>query len=175
MRRIVFTGLFLLLVLLASCTTSSPEPSRVASATALQPIIEHALTLELEQKLAYLRGQLGTPHSVLETPFTNLHDDRQIDTLRSFVYDGLQLDTYQVSATGKEFLLQLAVDKNGFMSSFGVHIGSSRHDVRSLLGEPDWTEDQTLVYVVGDDTPDQLVLWFEGDTVSRIAWQFYWS
>lgn len=172
MRRVAFTSL---LLFLTSCATSLPEPAHVAGVSSLEPVVEQTLALEPYQRLFYLQSQLGTPHSVQETPFRNLHNNRQVDTLRNVTYEGVELDTYHVSATGQEFLLQLTVSDEGFMSSFGVRIGSSHREVRALLGEPDWTEDQALVYAVGHETPDQLVIWFDGITVTKIAWQFYWS
>lgn len=161
----------------AGPSTSTP-PSRTdgsGATVSLPEILDSAFERREDGSLAVL-DRLGDPRRVEAEPVQNRHDPAQTDTLRTYVYDGLELDVYAVTG-GKELLQEVRVTGGGFETAEGLGVGSTRAAVRDVLGEPARTDGDTLTYERTDSpedpTPTTLDVRLDGDRVAAMTWQLY--
>lgn len=165
-------------VLLVASFTAQAAPSGLTAARVwpLQALVDTALTLEPELRLAWFLRQLGEPEHVVSEPFQNLHDPTQIDTIKTLYFPDLQLSIYQVRASGLNILIALRVVSPHYSTQQGLRLGSSRREIEQALGPPLVDDGTLLLYHIWDvDPPHELVFWLEQGRVTMIAWQFYWS
>lgn len=160
----------------AGCATersssSGSPPQSVALPEILASAYEHRADGSLT-----LFDRLGEPQRVETEPVVNRHDPSQTDTLRTFHYSGLALEVYAVTG-GKEILQEVRVTGEGYETTEGLRVGSTREAIRAALGPPVRSEDGRLSYEVTDTTedptPTTLTIRFEGDRVDSMAWSFY--
>lgn len=174
----------LLLLTLFGCaperSTSSPplrseELDGSAAAAPLSEILDSAFDRAEDGSLAVL-DRLGDPRRIEAEPVQNRHDPAQTDTLRTYVYDGLELDVYAV-AGGKELLEEVRVTGSRYETAEGLGVGSTRAAVRDALGPPLRADGDTLTYErtesPEDPTPTTLEVRLDGDRVAAMTWQFY--
>lgn len=178
MHRTVFlSSLILLLAGLLGCSGEpEPEPSeaeRVRPGVPLPELLDGLTENELDQDRLAVLDRLNQPRRVERTPEPNRHDPSQTDTIRTLHYDGLDIEIYEVSASGKELASRLAVTGSGYETADGLHVGSTREQVEEALGEPTEVDDGALVYESDDVTPTTLRFDMEGSRVSAMSWFFY--
>src|SRR6266581_385854 len=76
-----------------------------------------------------IRRILGAPDSVNATPFQNLHDSTQTDTILRFYYRDLILGLYRVTQARSDFLLQVILSGAGRRLPFGIGVGTNREQL----------------------------------------------
>ena len=145
----------------------NPTPQRV------KQFIGDALQPSIEITPAGVERRLGAPESVEKEPIENEHDPSQTDTLRTLVYEGLQVEFYDVSGSGKQMLRHITLTGEQYAGPRGLHPGISRAAVKDTLGPPSRTKQDQFIYEAGEPTPTFTIVHFEGDAATRIEWAFY--
>lgn len=146
---------------------TAPVPENVTS------VLKQALSRSGELLPKEVREQLGTPQRVETEAVKNEHDPSQIDTLRTLIYDGLQIKFYDVSQSQKSLLMHITMTGDQYAGPEGLRTGLSRSEVRNLLGSPTETKGEELVFEEGDPTPIVTTVHFSDGTADRIEWSFY--
>ena len=145
----------------------APTPQRV------KQFIGDALQSNAEVTPADVERRLGAPESIEAKPIENEHDPSQTDTLRTLVYEGLQVEFYDVSGSGKQMLRRITLTGDQYTGPRGLHPGISQAAVKDTMGAPSRTEQDRLIYEAGDPTPTFTIVHFNGDAAARIEWSFY--
>lgn len=148
---------------------SAPPAARPpASAPSLSRLVEAAKTgpdavLDL----------LPAPRRRSGEAVENRHVPGQMDTLRTYTFDGLTMETHDVAHAASAFVRSLTTTNARYRTDDGLHVGSSRAEVEAALGPPSRREGDTAVYEIGEPTPDVLRIAYDGDVVRRLRWSFY--
>lgn len=154
-------------------SASSAEVARPN--VALPTLLENAYQRDDDGSLSIL-DRLGEPQRVTREPVENRHVPGQTDTLRTLVFDGLEMEVYAVTG-GKEILQEVRVTGEGYETAEGLGVGSSRAAVRDVLGTPARTEGATVTYEIAsgpdDPTSTQLHIRYDGDRVASMVWSYY--
>ncbi len=165
----------LALALAAGCTGGQRVPDAPDAAEAV-PGVPLAALIEAGRAgdLAAVLPRLDAPRRIETEPVENRHVPGQIDTLRTYLYDGLQLQFYDVSGSAKLLATHLRVTGDGYAAPSGLRVGLPPDSVRRMIGPADRrTGDGAFVYEQGDVTPTLLYVYFSEDAVSKLEWSFY--
>ena len=199
MRHRRSTVLFLLAALsgLAGCGSEGAErqvtPSdttRITTSQSAAPTTDSAAFVSVDLPVLLNRvddrrrdgtlrvlDELNPPLRVEREPVQNRHDPGQTDTILTLLYSGMRIEVYKSTDSGKEIVRSLTISGDAYQTEQGLTIGSTRAEVRKVLGEPAGTEDETLVYELtrgeNDPTPTFLHVRFDGDHVAAMSWDFY--
>ena len=146
----------------------APETSDGAPSLPLAEILEAARSGDD----AALLKRLAPPARVEATPTENRHTPGQMDTVRTYHYDGLTITAYHV-AGGGTLIQQVEVTGGDYRTAGGLGPGSSRADVEAALGPPPVCEGDVYEYDLGEVTPHPLRITFAGDAVASLRWGFY--
>ena len=176
-RTAFFASLILLLAALPGCSGDpEPEPAemeRVRPGLPLPELVEGLSENALDQDRLAVLNRLDRPRRVERAPQPNRHDPAQTDTLRTLHYDGLDIEIYEVSASGKELASRLEVTSSAYATAEGLRVGSTREEVEEALGEPAEVEEGALVYRSDDVTPTTRRFEMDGGRVEAMTWFFY--
>lgn len=177
-RTAFYLGLILLSVSFVACSERSgpddgPGQTSIRPGVPLPELLDGLHERAAGQEQLTVLDRLARPRRVARTPQTNRHDPSQTDTLRTLHYDGLEIEIYEVSASGKELASRLEVTGSGYETAEGLHVGSTREEVVNALGEPDETENGDLIYEHGEPTVTTLRIGMEGSHVAAMEWFFY--
>ena len=176
-RTVLLPALILILAGLPGCS-GDPEPDlaeteRVRPGLPLPELLEGLTANALDRDRLAVLGRLNRPRRVERTPQPNRHDPTQTDTVRTLHYDGLDVEVYEVSASGKELASKLEVTSSAYETADGLRVGSTHEEVERALGEPTEVDDGALVYQSDDITPTTLRFDMEGSRVEAMTWFFY--
>lgn len=136
----------------------------------LETLLARAFDRDEAGRLVVL-DELNEPASVEVETRENRHIPGQIDTVRTRRYEGLSLTVYR-TADGKEILQQIRVDGPGYRTEEGVRVGASRSAVEDAWGDPAERRNGAYVYERDGPLPTRVRVYFEGDTVSRLEWDY---
>jgi hypothetical protein len=157
---------------LAGCTA---ERTVVRPAVPLAAMLSGA-SQQADDGSLLLLDRLGEPRRVEAEPVENRHVPGQVDTLRTLVWDGLEVEVYAV-ADGRELLREVRVTGAGYETAEGLRVGSTRAEVREAFGAPAHAEGDAATYEVrdapDDPTPTQLRVRYDGDRVAAMVWSYY--
>lgn len=165
-------------VLMVGCRRSA-EPSAEEAPSAerlgvpLTALVDAAMHRPPGQNALPVLDRLNDPLRIETESRPNRHIPNQVDTLRTFHYPGLQFTVYDVTGDPKEIMQHIVVTDSAYATEAGVHIGMHPQQVRAALGAPDTTADGTFTYRLSEVTPSQLRVAFEGETATRLEWDFY--
>lgn len=131
-----------------------------------------------EREPEALLRRLPAPVRVEAEPFENRHVPGQIDTLRTLVFEGLDIHFYDVADGGGRRLAQaVSVTGEGYRTAGGIGVGSTKAEVHEILGEPLYVEGHDFIYVAPESrdevAPTQLIIRFEGERVVSLLWSLY--
>ena len=84
---------------------------------------------------AALLARLRPARSASARPVANEYVAGQVDSVRTYVYDGLVLDAYEVSG-GRSFVQRVAVTGGDYGTADGLAVGETRADLEAVLGAP---------------------------------------
>jgi hypothetical protein len=165
-------GLVLLLVAFGGCN-GLRDDRLVEPGVPLSDLVEAGLTRAPGQEGLPVLDRLDDPERIDVEPIENRHVPGQIDTLRTWIYDGLQFMVYDVSVSERVLMESIEVTSPDYATADGVRVGSSRSEVETRLGQPDERREDAYVYRLTEPAPNRLVVHFDQDEVSRLAWGFY--
>ena len=191
----MFRTLAFAAVLTAGCGAEPPAPARDTSSVrerGLRERAEQAETSEAEAAVEVRPGvridrilaasgdlssvldRLRPPRARRADPVSNRHVAGQIDTLRTWRYDGLDLEIYQ-TADGRSLLQRLAVTSGTYGTSDGLSVGEARGDLEGVLGPPASERGAEATYRIGEPMPTviRVVYDFDEDGIER-AFSIEW-
>ena len=176
-----------LVVALAACADAgdpAPPPPPAAEPEAAGPV-EVRPGVRLDRILAAaddgaaLLAALRPPRSTRAEPVANRYVAGQVDTVRTHVYDGLQIEAYEV-AGGPTFVQAVTVTGDGYGTASGLAVGEARDHLEAVLGPPVREGGAGgVVYETGDGaTPTAVEVRYEPDEAgtpraSEITWRPY--
>lgn len=138
-----------------------------------------------------IRNHLGAPMHLRVREVPNRHAPEQIDEIRQLEYDGLILTIYKVNDEARrELPISIAVTNPRFAIGWGLNVGTTKEEVRRVLGKASETPNcessrrngnQIAHPLTGDcgwqysdgEAGSEVIFWFEDDRVYRIDWSFY--
>lgn len=105
----------------------------------------------------------------------NRHVPGQIDTVRTWAYDGLTLEVYE-TAPGRALLRRLTVTTAEYGTSDGLAVGESRADLESVLGPPAPSGGDEVQYRTDAELPTTIAVTYTPDEddverASQIEWR----
>ena len=153
----------------ASAPAAAPRPTWGPARASTTAPVDVLLDLGLLDAAAALG--LGAPLRVEAEPVENRHVAGQIDTVRTYVWQGLEVSDYE-TAPGKTLRLMVRARDARFRDTHGLGLGATRPAVQAALGDPLHTfEDGTVNYLYRD-TPDWTTLnvTYRDGLVDTIAW-----
>ena len=107
-------------------------------------------------------ADLRPPRSQSAKPTPNEYVQGQTDTVRTYVYDGLQIEAYEVSE-GRTFIRRVDVTSGDYGTSSGLSVGETRAALESVLGTP-IEEEGGVAYLTGSEpTPTTVEVEYEPD------------
>jgi len=172
-------GFALLLAVWGGCASDGPAPSGPApspessapdpeTATEPTPSAEVRPGVRIDRLLAptaplpEVVARLREPRSRTAEPIENRQVRGQIDTIRTWRYDGLTLELYDVSG-GRLLLQRLAVTSDTYGTTDGLSVGEPRDAIESTLGAPVGTEGDVVTYRLGDELPTAVEVRYQPD------------
>ena len=174
------------LVFVAGCTgtaedTPTPEaPSREEGSPSDTPPRDATPGLSLDELLdsqvdgTTLQTRLNAPQRIETEPVANRHVEGQVDTLRTYVYDGIHIQFYDVTGSGV-LLQEVDVTGEGYATADGLGVGSSRAAIEAAYPHVLEAEGSTITYEREDaePTPTVLRVIYDGDRASSLTWVLY--
>ena len=136
--------------------------------------LDALLTLDGE----VLKSRLRAPREVRTEATENRYVADQVDTVRTYVYDGLELELYDVT-DGPAFVRRLAITGGDYGTSDGLSVGTPRDEMEATLGPPIDETGGTVTYTTGaEPTPTLVEVLYEADAdgvarASEIVWLPY--
>lgn len=116
-------------------------------------------------------ADLPPAHTVHAEPEENRHVPGQIDTVRTYRYDGLTIEAYDVT-DGPTFIRRVEVTSGAYETAEGLSVGDGRGEVEAVLGPPVGEDGGTVIYETGGEpTPTTVEVRYEPgeDGVQRAA------
>lgn len=108
----------------------------------------------------------------------NRHVEGQTDTVRTYVYDGMTVEAYEVTG-GPTFIQSVRVTEGGYGTGSGVGVGTPRSDVEAAFGPPVHESGDGVEYETGGgETPTTVTVVYEPDRrgqprAASITWRPY--
>ena len=151
------------------------EVAETGSAAEVRPGVRIDRILRASGDLSQLLPVLRTPRSARAEPVRNRHVPGQIDTVRTWGYDGLELEVYE-TAEGRALLQRLAVTSGTYGTSDGLSVGETRDALESVLGPPASSGSAGVTYRVDGALPTVVRVVYEPDEdgvprASEIEWR----
>ena len=141
-------------------------PGMIVSLTDLDPALDTPALL----------ARLDEPRRIETEAVENRHVPGQVDTLRTYVYDGLALTVYDV-AGGGALLQEVRVTDEGYTTAGGLGVGSRREAIEAAYPNSVGAEGGTVTYERAaspdDPTPETLRVRYDGDRAAELVWSFY--
>jgi hypothetical protein len=165
---------------------STPGPTATPAGADAEPLAEadRQPVAPLDEILAprrddgpFLRG-LPEPRAVRAEPTENRHVEGQTDTVRTYVYRGLEVEAYEVSG-GRTFVQRVEATSPAYETESGLAVGRTRGAVESVLGVPVEEDGPVAVYETDEGpTPTTVEVRYETDAAGaeravRITWRPY--
>ena len=166
------------LVLAVALVGCAPDPPPRAEPS---PNIEVRPGVRLDRLLA-ARGDarplldvMRAPRERRAGPAANAHVAGRTDTVATWVYDGLAVETVTV-AGGPTLVRRVVVTEGTYGTSDGLSVGEARADLEAVLGRPDRQSDGTAVYVLDGELPTTVEVRYAPDDdgverAARIDWR----
>lgn len=173
-------ALLALVLALAACERPSPppappaaEPSAPASAGPGVSVDELLVSREEYQDVV---ARMGEPREMLTEPIGNVHVEGQQDMLRTYVYDGLRVETYEVQG-GPVLVREVRATDPAYRTQDGIGPGATRAAIEAAAGPPveaaiDGTYYELLAFP-DDPTPLRVLVVYDGDRAREVVWYPY--
>lgn len=172
LTRAILVGV---MALLGACVEiTQPRATVTTPGVSLDSLIAATLDMPPDVERPLVLERLAPPLHQRVIPYPNRHIPGQIDIIRVLYYDGLELAVYDVSHSGKAFIIYLKVTSPDYETQEGLRVGKTRAEVETVLGMPDVTENSSSIYNLSD-AGDQLIVAFKENLVTGLEWQFYWD
>lgn len=173
MRKFRYIAVFSFALLLFSFNRSG-----VSQANDFQKRVNQFIYDGLDFKLGKTRAEiisnLGNPENMEMKKVKNIHyPDEIIDEIYELFYDGLYIRIYKATAGDREFIEYLSITSDRFKIKWGLNIGSSKEEVKNILGNPIKEDSDVFTYEYTDGYPDHVYFYFRDNAVYRIDWEFW--
>jgi len=184
------TVLVFLGVLLTGCAELAPtEVRRIErGGTSLRPLLDPDSLAIPGTSSGDVVAVLGEPEDTEETRPPKGQRPGTVMTLR---YDGVEIVVHELRRPTREFISEMTITSDEYVTSLPIRVGASRDDVEEVLGEPttpdqdtaeaatdagsEATEDaaagSAVVYALTDDG-DRCIVTYDGDRVTRMRFTF---
>lgn len=161
----------------ASVDRADPPDDAGPPPDVVSQLIEQALQSDGSISHRSLVNQLGSPRRVETEPVANQYVPDQTDTLRTFIYQGVEALMYDVTDDPKTFLVRLSLLSARYATPEGVRVGMEEKRVLEKVGAPTRRNASTgeLIYQETEPTPTSMVLHVQAGAVTRIDWEFYFT
>lgn len=149
-----------------------------ACATAQRPDLPIGMTLpellwRIQQGEAVL-ARLPAPLEERTVRQENIHDPRQIDTVRQLAYPGLLLTVYEPGGdSARQMVTAVIVTEPGLATAEGIQVGSSLQELSDAYGQADLLEGDEYVYRPEGSSLGSVRFRVQGERVVRMEWEFY--
>lgn len=148
----------------------------VPHADVVTRLIEDALQSDGSVSYRQLVRRLGAPRRVDAEPIANTYDPRQVDTLRTLHYSGVEALVYDVAFEPKSFLVRFSLLTDRYVTPEGLRVGDATDRVLDRIGPPtNRTQGGEWIYQESDSTPTAMIVTVDDGRVQRIDWEFYFS
>lgn len=185
------TVLVLLGVLLTGCAELAPTEVRQIerSGTSLRPLLDPDSLAIPGTSSGDVVAVLGEPEDTEETRPPKGQRPGTVMTLR---YDGVEIVVHELRRPTREFISEMTITSDEYVTSLPIRVGASRDDVEEVLGQPTTADDDTaeaatdagseaatedaaagseVVYALTDDG-DRCIVTYDGDRVTRMRFTF---
>lgn len=156
--------------------TDPSGASQARPGVPLSELVEAGRQREPGQQGLPVLDRLNEPARLETEPRENRHVPGQVDTLRTYHYDGLRFEVYDVSDSERQLMQNVTVMSDAYDPGLGFRVGSTRSEVEAAMGEPGERRSGAYVYDLGESelgASDQLIVRFDGDRVRELEWSFY--
>ncbi len=120
------------------------------------------LLAEREDDAAFLAG-LQAPRTQHAEPAPNEYVEGQVDTVRTYVYDDLRIEVYEV-ADGRAFIQRVDVTGGDYGTASGLSVGETRDQIEAILGIPFQEDGNVAAYLTGPEpTPTTVEVEYAAD------------
>ena len=169
----------LALMLAGAGCAEAPDPRPVRDERPGRVEVRPGVRLD---RLLAARGDATPVLDVMRAPrdrhaeaVANRHVEGQTDSLVTWVYDGLTLEIYAVTA-GPAFVRRVVVTRGMYGTSDGLSVGEPRASMEETLGRPSAEVPGAVSYRLGGETPVFVDVTYAPDDdgverAARIAWR----
>jgi len=162
----------------ASRPVAVPSDPDAPPAADVRPGVRLDRILAEREDDADLLTDLRAPRTQRTEPVPNEYVEGQVDTVRTYVYDGLRIEAYEV-AGGRTFIRRVDVTDGSYGTASGLSVGETRETIERVLGRPVRDGGRVVVYEAGPEpTPTSVEVTYEPDEAgtpraSAISWLPY--
>lgn len=147
----------------ASQPSTPPADPDAPPAPEVRPGVRLDRILAERSDDAAFLADLRPPRSRRAEPTPNQYVEGQTDTVRTYVYDGLRIEAYEVSG-GRTFLRRIDVTSGEYGTASGLAVGETRADIEAILGTPFQEDGEVAAYLTGPEpTPTTVEVEYEPD------------
>ena len=172
---------FAAVLLAAGCAgEGTPAPAGVRDGPSpraeVRPGVRLDRLLEASGDATPVLRVMRTPRSRRAEAVANRHVEGQTDSVVTWLYDGLSLETYAVTG-GPTFIRRVTVTRGMYGTSDGLSVGETRAAVEAVLGQPSAETGEGASYLLDGGGLPVLVdvayaLGRDGaERASRITWR----
>lgn len=177
------TALALAVLFAAGCTGERPAPPAEAPPEPSAPA-EVRPGASLDRILAPrdddgpFLAALRAPRAREAAPVASAHVPGRVDTVRTYVYDGLAIEAYEVTG-GPTLVARVRLTSGGYGTGSGLALDEARADLEAVLGPPTGAEGPRVTYETdGDPAPTTVEVLYEPDAdgverAAEIVWAPY--
>ncbi|MFW5973121.1 MAG: hypothetical protein ACOCTG_03940 [Bacteroidota bacterium] len=145
----------------------------------VETMVEQTLSPAPDRPYPPFLDRLNEPERVETEVVENRHVPGQMDTVRTYIYDGLEIEVYDRSQDERKLVRRIELLEPGFDHGLEFDVGDQEMDVRQAMGEPEEAENGELRFRLtqnADDpvsAPNHLHVRLRNDRVDALRWSFY--
>ena len=137
MVRLLVLAVVVASALVGAGCAGETDPETARDEMALRPEIRPGVRLDrllaAQGDAAPVLGVMRAPRSQRAAPVANRHVEGQVDTVVTWTYDGLELETYEV-AGGPTLIRRVVVTEATYGTADGLSVGETRASLEAVLG-----------------------------------------
>jgi len=178
MNNSVLSAFLISCIVLSGCAETTKKAVHETTGDNADKFIQHGWDFPLGRSRAKIIEGLGNPVAVKAErakPNINIMDPAVeiADEIYELTYDGLVVVLYRAAEEKKELLQQLTITSSKYKMKWDLHVGCTKHDVRTALGGPSEEQVDSYTYSRNQANGESSVQFsFEKDIVTRIDWSF---
>lgn len=180
-------GLLICIIGAVCCILIMIHPVHAQTELVSEPVTTHYGSFELGQitNAPSLRfGQsresviraLKEPLHITTLEFPNIHNPDVKDRLYTLVYKGVEVEIYEATQSGTEFLWSVVLTRDMPQITYGIRMGDSPERIESLLGPPEETTTDTSTYQYSEadsSGTNTLTFTFKKKSLVKICWEYF--
>jgi len=165
-----------LLVIYAFCVSAQePSDSLIIYNERLQNYIHAGFMFKLGKTREELYQNLGRPDSIAVETTNNCHVENVVDTIFTYNYSGITVQTYKGKyVNGGTLLTKVIVTDSLYKNIYDLNVGSSENEIFSVFGPPKKYKNNSIyLYEVIIGAPDGLLFYIEKGEIIKIIRNYY--